>query len=83
MAMIYNFQEVYEIGLQIERNGLAFYRHFAGNVENKAVRDVLTTLAGWEERHAELFESLRRETSLKYPGVEPVANNSEASAYLQ
>lgn len=83
MPMIYNFQEIYEIGIQIERNGLAFYRRFAESVESDAVRELLLSLADWEVKHTELFERLRLQLAVDKPEVALVEPNSEAAAYLR
>lgn len=83
MATIFNFQEVYEIGLQIEQNGLAFYRRFSGVVKDNSAKILLKGLAEWEERHAEQFKKLRDEEEMKHPSVGKVDENSEASAYLR
>ena len=83
MAMIFNFNEVYEIGLQIEQNGLAFYRRFYENVEENRTKTLLKVLADWEERHFEQFEKLRDDEAAKNQSVAKVDKDSDASAYLR
>ncbi|MBL8027866.1 MAG: hypothetical protein JNL74_15700 [Fibrobacteres bacterium] len=83
MAAVFNFQEVYEIGIQIEQNGLAFYRHFSSKAKDDKAKKVLRELALWEEKHFELFTKLRNEEAVKLSGVEPIDQNGEAAAYLR
>ncbi len=83
MPLIYNFHEVYEMGLQIERNGLAFYRHFAGVTENNSVKSLMLRLAEWEVKHEEQFKSLQEAESANNRSVSPVQNDSEAMDYLR
>lgn len=83
MAIVFNFQEVYEIGLQIEQNGLAFYRRFSQSVNDNSARILLKGLAEWEERHAEQFKKLRDEESAKNTSIEKIDEDSETAAYLR
>jgi len=83
MATIFNFQEVYEIGLQIEQNGLAFYRRFSDSVKDNSAKILLRGLAEWEERHADQFKKLRDDEAINHPSIEKVEDDSEASAYLK
>jgi len=83
MATLFNFHEVYEMGLQIEQNGLAFYRRFADNVKENSAKILLKGLAEWEERHASQFKELRDEEAVRNPSVAKVDEDSEAAAYLR
>jgi len=83
MATIFNFHEVYEMGLQIEQNGLAFYRRFSQSVEENSAKILLKGLADWEERHTEQFKRLRDEEAVKLPSVAKVDVDGEAAAYLR
>jgi rubrerythrin len=83
MATLFNFHEVYEMGLQIEQNGLAFYRRFADNVKENSAKILLKGLAEWEERHASQFKELRDEEAVRNPSVAKVDKDSEAAAYLR
>jgi rubrerythrin len=83
MATIFNFHEVYEMGLQIEQNGLAFYRRFSQNVTDNSAKILLKGLADWEEKHAKQFKKLRDEEAIKRPSVGKVDVDSDAAAYLR
>jgi rubrerythrin len=50
--------EIIEVALQIERNGLAFYRSMAGSTEHGDVKNLFNHLADEEEKHIKSFQSL-------------------------
>ncbi len=54
----YNWAEVVEMSIRIERSGESFYTNAAGLVDGQKTRDVLRALAQDERRHAEIFSSL-------------------------
>jgi len=59
MALNFNAHEVFDMGVQIERNGKAFYDAAAKKASNAAVRELFNDLATWEAGHVALFEKLR------------------------
>jgi len=59
MAQLFNADEIFSIGVQIEKNGFAFYAKAAENTEDADLKQLLTQLAEWEQRHVALFEDLR------------------------
>lgn len=59
MPAIFNADEVYQIGVEIERNGRDFYRIAAEQAENPEMSKFYNDLAHWEEKHIELFEKFR------------------------
>lgn len=61
MPAIFNADEVYEIGVEIEKNGREFYQTAAEQAENPEMSEFYNDLADWEEKHIELFEKLRSE----------------------
>lgn len=61
MSYYLNVDEVYQVGVEIEKNGRAFYQAAAAATADPAVRALCEGLAEWETRHVELFEKLRRE----------------------
>jgi rubrerythrin len=83
MAIIYNAEEIYQMGVEIEKNGLAFYAAAAQSVKNADVKKLCEELGQWESKHVALFETLkaqlpdsaRRETS-----YDP---NNELGLYLK
>ena len=61
MSYYLNVDEIFEVGLEIERNGKRFYELAAEQVAEPRVRDLCGELAAWEDQHVSLFETLRRE----------------------
>lgn len=61
MAAIFNADEVYEIGVEIEKNGKEFYEIAAEKAENPDMKSFYKDLAGWEGKHIALFDELRSE----------------------
>ena len=59
MAQLFNADEIFAMGVQIERNGCAFYAAAAGNTDDPDLKSLFVQLAEWEQRHVALFESLR------------------------
>lgn len=83
MSHYANADEIYRVAAEIERNGCAFYTAAAERVEEVAVRRLCVELAGWEARHAELFESLRSELPLQAREGAVFDPESELQAYVQ
>ncbi|MFH2012008.1 MAG: ferritin family protein [Pseudomonadota bacterium] len=50
--------EIIEVAVQIERNGLTFYRTVANSMEDKEVKSLFNDLADEEGKHIKSFESL-------------------------
>lgn len=56
--MLLNAASVFEIGIQIERNGKAFYQAMAEQLQEAETKAFFTQLAEWEEKHVALFQRL-------------------------
>ena len=61
MPAIFNADEVYEMGVEIERNGKEFYEIAAENAESPDMKSFYKDLAGWEGKHISIFEELKSE----------------------
>ncbi len=59
MVQRFNADEIFSLGVQIEKNGFAFYAAAAEHTEDPDLKDLFKRLAEWEQVHATLFESLR------------------------
>jgi len=77
MLQKFNADEVFKIGVQIEKNGKDFYLAAAAKADDKDLKRIFTELASWETRHATLFENLRTELplSIKNDNVYDPENN--------
>ena len=65
MPTIFNADEVYEMGVEIERNGKEFYETAAEKANNPDMKNFYDDLARWEEKHVLLFDELRSELTEK------------------
>ncbi len=78
----FNADEIFEIAVQIERNGAAFYRKAAEPAEG-ANRDLLLGLAMMEDDHKETFTAMRAKlTDADKRSITPDPGN-QALLYLQ
>ncbi|MHC4426777.1 MAG: ferritin family protein [Planctomycetota bacterium] len=59
MSIRFSADEILEMAEQIERNGAKFYRLAAKIVKDPDGREVLLELAAMEDRHEEIFASMR------------------------
>ena len=58
MTHKYSTSEVVELGVQIEKNGFAYYSTLAQRTQNKDVRDIYNFLAGEEKKHIATFNGI-------------------------
>ena len=68
MPVIFNADEVYEISIEIEKNGKEFYLTAADKAEKPDLKKFYTDLADWEGKHIELFEKLKSELPIEAEG---------------
>jgi rubrerythrin len=81
--MNFNAREIFDIGVQIEVNGKAFYEAAAKKVAETAMKEFFLELAAWENTHITLFGELR-DALPKGAGNVPLFDpNDEAAMYLQ
>lgn len=83
MPVIFNANEVYEMGIEIEKNGKAFYERAAEQTKNADIKEFLIGLAEWENSHITLFENLRDELSGKETEENVFDPDNEAHLYLK
>ena len=60
MSFYLNADEIFQVGVQIEANGKAFYEAAAERGPESDVGRLCRELATWETKHIELFEGMRR-----------------------
>ena len=61
MAIEYNAFEIFQMGVEIEKNGKKFYNACAQSVANPGVKKLCVELSGWEDQHVALFEKLQND----------------------
>jgi rubrerythrin len=59
MAQRFNADEIFSMGVQIEKNGFAFYSAAAAHTDDPDLKDLFLRLAEWEQKHVTLFENMR------------------------
>ncbi len=59
MSQVFNAEEIFSIGIQIEKNGCLYYRTVADNTSDEDVKNLFLSLAEWEKNHIEVFENLK------------------------
>jgi rubrerythrin len=83
MAISYNADEIYEIGVMIEKNGKRFYEAAADTSQQALVKDFFSRLAAWESEHIKLFSTLKDGLSGKAQVELTYDPANELSLYLQ
>jgi rubrerythrin len=83
MDVAFNADEVFEIAVQIERNGARFYRRAADMAGKREDKELLLSLAAMEDSHVKIFESLRRDLMGSGSALADFDPHGEAAAYLQ
>jgi rubrerythrin len=66
MSQIFNADEIFKIGIQIEKNGQNFYLAAAVRSKDTDLKELFTDLANWESQHTVLFENLRTTLSSSF-----------------
>ena len=60
MSIQFNADEIFEIAIQIEKNGYIFYNECSKKVGNQEIKDLLKMLAEAEEKHEAIFETMQK-----------------------
>jgi len=83
MSYDFNAEEVFDMAIQIEANGAAFYRKAAGLQEEKANKDFLETIARMEDSHKIRFEKMKAKISDLEKSPTVFDPNEELYLYLK
>lgn len=83
MALQFNAESIFEIGIQIEKNGQQFYRDVAKRSSDSAIQELFDELADWEEQHVALFEDLKASLPNDMREDDLFDPESEFYAYLE
>jgi len=79
----FNADEILQMAVQIEKNGAAFYRECAGNVNDPEAVNLLKDLAAMEDEHEKTFAGIRSELSAQEKKSATFDPNGEAVLYLK
>ena len=58
--------DVFEVAVQIEKQGEKFYRYAAGLTDDSKVKEVLVYAAGEEAKHRKIFEAMAEKVGADY-----------------
>lgn len=83
MGIQFNADEIFEIAVQIERNGARFYRQAAEIAFMSDICPLLLDLAAMEENHEQIFADMRKTLSSQERAETVFDPNNEAISYLQ
>ena len=83
MPIVFNANEVYEIGIEIEKNGKAFYEAATEKADDPDNKEFLKSLAEWEDSHIALFKKLRDDLAGKEKEENVFDPDNEAHLYLK
>jgi len=83
MSITFNFDEIFEMAEQIERNGARFYLSAAEKFSDSTARDKLLELAAMEERHEKTFAAIRAELTEGMRMESTFDPENQAALYLQ
>lgn len=83
MHYAFNAAEVFDVAIQIERNGVAFYRKAAQYASDEAFRKELLDLAEMEQEHEADFTKLKQDLVGDQTDAEWFDRDCEAARYLE
>lgn len=83
MSYDFNADDIFEIAVQLERNGAAFYRNAAGSVDDEDIKAFLLEFASMEDEHEKTFINLRKELTEAEKTPTVFDPNNEAALYLK
>jgi rubrerythrin len=79
----FNANEVFEMALQLERNGAKFYRTAAEALDDAANKKLLLSLATMEDNHEKIFEKMKARFADEKEWLAIFDPHGEASLYLR
>ena len=80
MGISFNADEVFEMGMDIEQNGEAYYRKAAELTEDPEVKKIFDDLMTAEQQHYETFKKLRENLPAK--DTTPLVSDPDDQEYL-
>lgn len=83
MNFALNADELFKIGVEIEKNGRLFYDAAAKAVADPHAAKLFAELSSWEVKHVELFESLRKELPVEARAGDSFDPASDTGTYIK
>jgi len=82
MSFVFNAEEIFDMALQIERNGEKFYRDSAKKVKDSEAQGLLTQLADMELDHQKVFKGMKSALTTADRKAMTFDPDNEAGLYL-
>jgi len=83
MGIIFNIDEIFEIAVQIEKNGAIFYNNAAKKATDKVIREELISLADMEIDHERTFLALKKQVCENKQAITTYDPYDEGILYLK
>ena len=83
MEQLFTADEIFGIGIEIEKNGRKFYAAAASEAAGVPINKLLHELALWENRHVEVFTGLRNKLPAQAKNENLYDPNDEIALYLK
>lgn len=83
MAYDFNANEIFEMAIQIEENGVKFYKTAAERVTDQKEKELLLRLADMETDHANTFRKMKKELSSDEKASKVFDPENESLLYLK
>lgn len=80
MSKTYSIEEILEIAIKMEENGVAFYKALAEETEDKTAKELFKFLEGEEKEHILVFKNIYKDMTGKT--FEKAFYEEEANLYL-
>lgn len=61
MSIMFNAEEIFDLAIQIEKNGVQFYKTVSDFTDNPKIKETLLSLADMELDHEKTFKGLKKE----------------------
>jgi rubrerythrin len=83
VSLEFNADEIFQMALRIETNGVRFYKRAADGIGNSAGRQLLLRLAAMEETHEKIFARMREGLTDQERKKKVYDRGEESSEYLR
>ena len=83
MGYDFNADDIFEMAVQLERNGAKFYRDAAKTISDPQAQAMLLGLAQMEDEHQSTFAAMRAELTASEKGATVFDPKNEAVLYLR
>jgi rubrerythrin len=83
MGHRFNTEEILEIAVKIEKNGVLFYAKAAETADDPVVKKLFNDLSAWEKTHVDIFGNLLSKYFKKDDAINLFDPDSEATRYLE